>query len=290
MKLLTYINGILTVKRDNLEYQKETTKPSFMLGSSLYYEPTLKQMDTKVLDATLVSTIEAYIDAFDFSSDVTETITDDIEKLYVNSLGEFIGNNISKLANVVEVSVAPNELLNYPIYIDGEFVESCLVSKITNKFVGVGNVLMIADTEYAPYPTNTEPFSISQYSYDKDTATWSITLHDAKNCKISGLKAKQQAEVTEFLGTLAFGEMSSFLKQADEALAWEKDNSLATPFIDKILISRNLGEDRETFLALVLYKSKLFEDFYATNLGKFQGLMKLVDRVVSIDEVKSIVW
>lgn len=288
MKAITYVRGVLTIISEGNYFLKEVDKPSFITGNVFYYEPTLQLMDGKPLSQELIEKAKDYIDTFVFPKEPEVEIAPPL--LYINTNGEFLGAILHPQDGYQVVDEAPDTSLTYPVFMDGVFKESCLVYKDTNRYAGVGFISMIGGTYYAPYPVDTEPFSISYYFYNKDLLLWDISLEDAKTCKINGLMAKQQAEVTEFLGTLAFGEMSSFLKQADEALAWEKDNSLATPFIDKILISRNLGEDRETFLALVLYKSKLFEDFYATNLGKFQGLMKLVDRAVSIDEVKSIVW
>lgn len=286
MRVISYVYGILTVIRGDDMYRDYTSKPEFISGSTFYYEPTLKQTDGRELTTTEIEDANKFIDSFEF---IKADINVDVYAHCVDNDGNYLGYIVNN-SKYREVLIDLDDDISNKYYDGTSFVDRLLVNKDTNYYSGIGDTRTALNTYYAPNTIGDTPFSLSYYFYNKDLLLWDISLEDAKTCKINGLMAKQQAEVTEFLGTLAFGEMSSFLKQADEALAWEKDNSLATPFIDKILISRNLGEDRETFLALVLYKSKLFEDFYATNLGKFQGLMKLVDRVVSIDEVKSIVW
>ena len=89
MRVVTYVNGILTVIRESEFYSAVAEKPQFITGSVFYYEPTLKEMDGMTLAEPLVTAAESFIDGFVFSTQ--ENVLPPQEKPCVDIYGNYLG-------------------------------------------------------------------------------------------------------------------------------------------------------------------------------------------------------
>jgi len=78
--------------------------------------------------------------------------------------------------------------------------------------------------------------------------------------------------------------------QEEQARAWNVDNTVATPIIDVILASRNLGETKQQFVDIIISNADAYETAYGTMLGKFQSLSKAIKVATTIAVVESISW
>jgi len=85
-------------------------------------------------------------------------------------------------------------------------------------------------------------------------------------------------------------EMVSWRKQEDEARAYVADNTVATPFIDAQLVTRNLGETKEELVNKIIANADAYQIAYATLLGKYQNLTKAIEKATTTDELDLILW
>jgi hypothetical protein len=277
MKVLSYVSGILTVINGESFYKKESEKPSFILGNNFYYEPTLKMMDGSALSAELMEQAEEYISSFDFTVPVVEEPL----KHYVDADGNYIGND-----GTIEVANASTS--DTQKWINRGWVEACLIDSDTKKYIGSGDTRTASNTEYAPNTLGITPFSPNRYSWDG--MDWSISLEDAKECKTLTLEKYQRTELNAMLGAVASWEVASFKKQEEEARNWIVDNNYPTPFVDTLLISRNLGETKTELVELIIEKADIFLVAYPSMLGKFHRLTKQVKAATTVEEVEVVVW
>jgi len=115
------------------------------------------------------------------------------------------------------------------------------------------------------------------------------TLKQAKDLKQSELTKAFNANVKTL--TLAQDhEMASWKKQEDEARAYLVDNTVATPFIDNLLIARNLGETKDALIVKILAHVDAYALAYSSLLGKSQNLTVQVSAATTKAKVKAIVW
>ena len=77
-------------------------------------------------------------------------------------------------------------------------------------------------------------------------------LDELKLEKIKALHVKADEAYQEYISNYPKAEVESFDTKAKEALAWEMDNSTATPFIDRLALQA--GEDRVAYINDILVK------------------------------------
>ena len=127
-------------------------------------------------------------------------------------------------------------------------------------------------------------------NYEWNGTRWILTLEEAKKSKYEEIKLAQTKALNSVMGEVASFESASYTKQEIEARAWNSDNNTSTPFIDNLLISRNLGETKQELVDKIIAKADAYQVFYASMLGKFQALVKQIDAATTADEVNTITW
>ena len=115
------------------------------------------------------------------------------------------------------------------------------------------------------------------------------TLEQAQLSKIESLNNSFTVDVSKITTALPH-EMVSWRKQEDEARAYTADNTVATPFIDAQLITRDLGETKDELAAKIIINADTYQVSYATLLGKSQNLISKVSAAGTVEEVNLIVW
>lgn len=85
-------------------------------------------------------------------------------------------------------------------------------------------------------------------------------------------------------------EMSSWRKQEEQARAWDVDNTYATPIIDSILATRNLGETKQELVTKIISNATIYEVLYGNLLGKYQNRLKQIASTTTVDEANIITW
>ena len=282
MKVLSYVNGVLTVINEDKMYKEVANKPLFISGTNFYYEPTLKQMDGVPLTDTQIADAEDFIDNFTFPVIIPTTQK---EVFCVDNDGNYIGEMVND-GTYQEATSAPTK--DTEKWINGTWVDSVLIDKDTGKYRGIGDTRTASNTTYAP---NTVPsdFATGYYSWDGDK--WSISLADAQACRSMKIKRAQTDAINAIIGAVATLETISFTTQEKEARAWVLDNTVSTPFIDALLVSRNIqGETKKILADKIIKKADAYTTAYATLLGKFQNLIHKIQACTTVADVAKVVW
>jgi len=132
-----------------------------------------------------------------------------------------------------------------------------------------------------------------------DTTTGALSFKDFRTADevFTQTKSSKTNEITtsfnnsvEAITTALPHEMVSWRKQEDEARAYSADNTVATPFIDAQLVTRDLGETKDELIAKVIANADAYQVAYATLLGKFQNLTNKINTATTVDELNLIVW
>jgi len=117
----------------------------------------------------------------------------------------------------------------------------------------------------------------------------SILLNELRNNKNNEITNSFNNAV-EAITTSLPHEMVSWRKQEDEARAYSADNTVATPFIDAQLITRDLGETKDELVAKIIANADAYQVAYATLLGKYQNLTNKISVATTVDELNLVVW
>ena len=117
-----------------------------------------------------------------------------------------------------------------------------------------------------------------------------ISLKYAKQDKLDEIMASFEKEVRLLIGNATIDEMVSWYSQEIEAINYKKDPTYPTPFIDNLLLARNLGEDKDALADKIITKATAFKTYYAQLLGKRQRLEYLVEQATDLLTVEAIVW
>ena len=115
------------------------------------------------------------------------------------------------------------------------------------------------------------------------------TLEQASGFKLNEINSAFNLAVTNITTALPH-EMVSWRKQEEEARAYLVDNTVATPFIDVLMDTRNFGETKDELVAKIIANADEYEIAYAALLGKFQNLSKAIAYCTSVTEVEAISW
>jgi hypothetical protein len=86
-------------------------------------------------------------------------------------------------------------------------------------------------------------------------------------------------------------ETASWEVQKSEALSWQADNTVATPFIDQLLAARNKDkqdsdkETKDSLVAKIIEKVEAYNKAYAEILGTYQSRLKRLSTLTTIDDL-----
>jgi len=124
-----------------------------------------------------------------------------------------------------------------------------------------------------------------------------VALLEQQSILLNELRENKNNEITnsfnnsvEAITTALPHEMISWRKQEDEARAYTADNTVATPFIDAQLVTRDLGEKKDDLVSKIIANADAYQVAYATLLGKFQNLTNKISVATTVDELNLIVW
>lgn len=297
MKVLTYVNGTLTVISGDNYFNNEFNKPEFITGENFYFEPTLKIMDNVELSEEIKNKAIEFIDNFDFNSnklDNENIIEDIVEKFYVDIYGNFVPKP-SNTENLTEIpcELGYNEKWNFT---ENKKYVSLVIEKSSLRISP--SITIVDDNNKDLYfyvdaaLLDNEVCSVCQF-YNLETNKFEIIIPELKNKKISSLSISCLDEIKNQGGDLGNGANAvhnSWLRQELEAEAWKKDNNTPTPFIDNILIGRNLNEDKEFFINKIIDKANSYKEIYGKNLGKLSAKIKEVEASTTKEEILNIKW
>lgn len=115
------------------------------------------------------------------------------------------------------------------------------------------------------------------------------TLKQAREFKLGELNNSFNLSVAKITTALPH-EMTSWRKQEEQARAYLVDNTVATPFIDVLMVTRNFGETKDELVAKIIANADEYDIAYASLLGKFQNLSKAIDYCTTVKEVEAISW
>ena len=115
------------------------------------------------------------------------------------------------------------------------------------------------------------------------------TLEQAKVIKLSKLNESFNKAVSSITTALPH-EMISWRKQENEARAYTADSTVATPFIDAQLITRDLGETKDELVAKIIANADAYQVAYASLLGKFQNLANKISIATAVEDLAKVVW
>jgi len=139
------------------------------------------------------------------------------------------------------------------------------------------------DNNYNFIDADTNTLSFKDFRTDDEIFT------QTKSSKINEI-SKSFNDAVEAITTALPHEMVSWRKQEDEARAYTDDNTIATPFIDAQLVTRDLGETKDELVAKIIANADAYQVAYATLLGKFQNLTNKISIATTVDELNLIVW
>ena len=278
MRVLTYVDSIITIINGEQFYSSIHEKPSFITGENFYYEPILKMMDNVELSQEIQAEAELFIETYQFPKLVH----------CVNSLGEYLGDKYIEIGEVGVLSAPP---------VDGSHYLYDFIKNVWFKTVVVnrdGYCVSLSTT------TNDEESYIKEALLLDSDITWQkfnfktnlfeIDINIARSSKLYELDSVFIQKINGMIGSVCYGEMDSWTEQEVEARAWVLDNTTQTPFIDALLIGRNMGETKAILIDKIITKADAYKTFYGQELGKLHSKQKLIEEATTAEELKAIVW
>ncbi len=303
MKVLTYVNGVITVINGDEYFNGVHEKPSFITGESFYYEPTQYLMDGEELNVRLKQVSLDYIENFVFQNGIEtqpEITVEEIiiePKSYVDTYGNILSNDVvlENTNGYLEIEYTFDLTKKYD-FNKKTLYNAIVIDLITLKpsdsvkYVNENN----ADKyKYVDNATLDRDICLTCQKYNLETESFELILEELKSKKINFLSFECMEEIKRTGGDLGNGANAvhnSWLRQELEAEAYKKDNTSLTPFIDNIIIGRNLNENKDEFINKILEKANSYKVIYGQNLGKLSSKIKEIENASSKDEIINIVW
>jgi len=93
---------------------------------------------------------------------------------------------------------------------------------------------------------------------------------------LKNLDAQCKAEVDALAGFCPKAEMDSWVKQEQEARAFVKSATAATPLLDALLVSRAMSETKAELANKIITAADAYALKVGEIVGKYQGLRKAV--------------
>lgn len=151
---------------------------------------------------------------------------------------------------------------------------------------------------YVDLNNHIQPFTAEQLAYIEGIcANWVQPLGQEGNLTVEQAKITKTIQITDAfnqavtaISTALPHEMVSWRKQEEQARAWNIDNTVATPIIDAILLTRDLGETKQQFVDIIITNANAYEAAYGTILGKFQNLSRVISNATTVSELETIAW
>ncbi|WP_286985018.1 hypothetical protein [Halomonas sp.] len=116
-------------------------------------------------------------------------------------------------------------------------------------------------------------------------------IDDLATQALSRINSGYQAQMGQILNDYPQAETLTFDKQEREARQWQADNSVATPYIDAMLIERPL--DKAELVGRILAKADAFTMASGMATGKRQRLeeeVKAAKEAEDRDALEAITW
>tara|TARA_R110001606_G_C15332499_1_gene645714 strand:+ start:733 stop:1143 length:411 start_codon:yes stop_codon:yes gene_type:complete len=108
--------------------------------------------------------------------------------------------------------------------------------------------------------------------------------------RVAGITGQNNAAFEQAMSALTSeypeGEIKSWDRQRDEAIAWEQNSSATTPWID--IAAQTRGIDREVYLARTVTKVHLFADASAFLVGRRQAIDDAIRAATNSGELEAI--
>ncbi|UYY88610.1 hypothetical protein [Alcaligenes sp. SMD-FA] len=114
------------------------------------------------------------------------------------------------------------------------------------------------------------------------------SLEQLREQQLTLVNAGFESAVSELTAGYPATERLTWPVQQAEALAWSKDSSIATPYLDGIATARGISLDEMREKTLTQVRS--FLELTQHLIGVRQGLRDQIDAAVSEEAVKAIVW
>lgn len=114
------------------------------------------------------------------------------------------------------------------------------------------------------------------------------TLDQAKRAQIAAINTDMEAAAAALTADYPPSEKLSWPIQEQEALAWQADNTTATPYIDALALERGIA--RVDYLQRTLAKVQQFRAASAQLIGKRQRLEDQIKAATTLAAVQAIVW
>lgn len=299
-KVLTYVDGLLTVINGDKYFSGVSEKPDFIIGETFYYEPTLKQMDGVDLSKELIENSDTFINNFIFDDIKNNIVEEEIiieeeitKKYYVDIIGNYYGESL--LENLIEVPYPPNnDLEKIWDFKKNQYFEAVVIDEFTNT---ISNIMVISKDSknlYYGYKSNFDSTLCNACQiYNKETCSFNVDISIMKNSRTNFLYSESANEIQ-----IINKEISSNLnpqhihwyRQEMEAVEWKKDNTYPTIFIDNILIGRNLNENKEEFINKILLKADNYKKITGKIIGKLSIKIKELEEATSVEQIKNITW
>lgn len=288
MKVITYVNGVLTVINEDMFFSEVYAKPSFIVADEFYYEPTLKLTQGRELSVKECNDAEAYIDTFVFP----KVVVYNPQAVHcVDRWGNYLGFKLLSLGEI-EVSNAPSELRQGITwdFDTKEWYESVLVDERDGRLIGTAINTAIDYSVYVKASLVNTNFCIESQTYNFNTKVFDIDITVVRKKKLAKINFEFTQVINGAIGFVGFGEMSSWDKQETEARAWVVDNNTITPFIDALLVGRGMNETKDVLVQKIIVKADAYKTFYGQMLGKLHAKQKLIEEAETLEVLKAIEW
>lgn len=296
LKVLTYVNGKLTVIRgDSAVLETVAEKPSFITSMSFYFEPTQKvAIDAngtrRDLDENEQASSLAFIDAYLFSTPAPVEV--ELRTHNVNAKGVYLGYGIKEDQDIAVATAPLDSLKFYWDFNISSWVEGYSVD-LEGKLISIG-ILTSEENLYIPKSLIREDLCTLCQTYDFNSKTMIINLTVVKEQKTSSLYKSMNDEIMSAVGDFKLVgayEIPSYAFQVQEANSYLENSAAPTPFLDALIVARAVpNETKDNLILKILEKEAAYATFYGALLGRFQNRVKQVAAATSVDEVKYVIW
>ncbi len=101
-----------------------------------------------------------------------------------------------------------------------------------------------------------------------------LTKEELKPYLLIDINADYESAITALTSGIPLSEIATWPDQKAEAKAWALDNSVATPLIDSICLTR--GCDKEYLVSKILAKN----EYYSIEVGKLTGIRQKLEKEI----------
>lgn len=113
------------------------------------------------------------------------------------------------------------------------------------------------------------------------------TINQLKDSKLVEINMKYDEATESIVRTYPTTELLTFDKQEKEARSWDADNTVSTPFLDGLALTR--GIDKAELVRRVIAKSDAFQTAVATLTGLRQRYEDQLSMATTAEEIAAIV-